>query len=109
MPVSAVLSCVFLYGIVVGISSCPGVGTVPGAQNPIRTILSCLWKLILAGRINLGDWLPSLSKVLSQTEVILFWSFQIESEAYSRFKRLGGWTIISISPHVTGRMKTSHL
>jgi hypothetical protein len=52
----------------------------------------------MRGNIDLTDRFPQLSKVLQRTEVIVFWSYQVEGETGTRFERIAGWKLIPKLP-----------
>ncbi len=49
---------------------------------------------IMRGNIDLTDRFPQLSKVLQRTEVIVFWSYQLEGEPGTKCERIAGWKLI---------------
>ena|ERR1035437_8723146 len=80
------------------------VGTDP-ASTPLQQELVIAdpmpgdpWKLkkgdSLKGNIDLTDRFPQLPKVLKHTEVIVFWSYQLEAEEEMKFDRIAGWKVI---------------
>jgi len=52
----------------------------------------------MRGNIDLTDRFPQLSKVLQRTEVIVFWSYQLEGETGTKFERIAGWKLIPKLP-----------
>jgi hypothetical protein len=48
----------------------------------------------LAGKIDLTDRFPDLAKLSRQAEVIVFWSYQVETEGKTKSERRAGWSLI---------------
>ncbi len=53
------------------------------------------WRLkkgtTLHGQINLTSRFPDLTRVLKRTDVVVFWSYQPETEDKQKVDRVGGW------------------
>jgi hypothetical protein len=56
------------------------------------------WRLkagdTLKGGIDLTDRFPQLLEILKQSEVIVFWSYQLEAGGGMHYERMAGWEII---------------
>ena len=48
----------------------------------------------VTGVISLTNAFPSLNNVLSHSDVLIFWSYQLPKQNEMVFKRSGGWVLI---------------
>jgi hypothetical protein len=46
------------------------------------------------GTISLNKFFPSLEKVVQESDVVLFWSYQVPKQNKIEYRRSGGWVLI---------------
>ena len=51
---------------------------------------------ILRGRIDLSEHFPTLKKEVLSREIVVFWTYRLETSRDVRSNRVGGW--LSVSP-----------